>query len=415
MPNGTYRWYMCGTAFPASWAEQRPAMVVMGAEAQFWKRLLKTPRLGARSDRGRRLLGPVVLAICILTIPISSRAQASFTGITSFRVNGAPDYSHPGAEVFWSGIPWTDVPLTASRSPGGGHTPNVLVKSANDGYNVYLLFRWNDSVGPSYASNDELWLAPNGTLVPLTDADTANVTQLFYNATYYYQDRLAILWFIADTSELAPAPVMQLGTNGAITMGAADIWHWQSNPTDNDPLDTGFPGGYTDPTGRPIYPADNLSYAEDDYTNMTGFWITAGSFGAGAPNLDANADPYVVHAGNAFDSASAQWTVEMVRTFTTTAAVPFTVQLATGSGRFVAFAVWNGRLGESAEFKSVSQWYNLTVSAEPASNPAGFSGGVNPSLAAVVAIGTLCVGVAIGVIFRWKPERENRTGEERSK
>ena len=79
---------------------------------------------------------------------------------------------------------------------------------------------------------------------------------------------------------------MELGSSGAITGGAADIWHWQSVPTDNNPSDQDFPGGYTDPTGKAIYPNNNMSFAEDDFTDMTGFFVTGGSFGADAPNLD---------------------------------------------------------------------------------------------------------------------------------
>ena len=364
--------------------------------------------------RGTGRFAAVALALLMGLVLLAPAGGAqtlpTFTSITSYRVSGSPNYTAPGTEAFWSSIPWTEAPLTASVSPGGGHTHNVSVKSANDGYNVYVLFRWNDSDGPSYASNDEIYRAPNGTLMPLTDEATANVTQLYYNSTYYYQDRAAILWFLADTSQLAPAPAMQLGTDGAITMGAADIWHWQSNPTDNNPLDDGFPGGYTDPAGNAIYPANNLSYAEDDYTNMTGFWIIPGSFGAGAPNLDPYANPYVVQVGNAFNSTTKQWTVEMVRSFTTTHATPYRVQLTAGSSYFVAFAIWNGKLGESAEFKSVSQWYNLTISNEPAGTtvPPVSSGGVSPTLAGVVAAGTLIVGVAAGMVLRSRGEERRR-------
>ncbi len=363
-------------------------------------------------------LVPWLLLAALLLVPIpAARAQTTFTPITSYRVTGAPNYTDPGGESFWSSIPWTDVPLTATVAPGGGHTLEVQVKSANTGFDVYVLFQWNDSAGPSYESQPEMYRAANGTLLPLPPNPTGNITQLFYNSSYYYPDRVAMLWFIADTSQRAPAPAMQLGTDGAITDGAAEIWHWQSNPTDSNPLDTGFPGGYTDPAGNPIYPADNLSFAEDDYTNMSGFSVIPGSFGAGAPNLDPYADPFQVHAGNAFDNATKQWTVEMVRTFTTAgAAAAYQAQLQTGSSYFVAFAVWNGRMGESAEFKSVSAWYNLTISGTPASPPAAPTGGVSPELAAVVAVGTLIIGLAVGLVLRAKPEGSLplKTGEETS-
>ena len=183
-------------------------------------------------------------------------------------------------------------------SPGGGHTANVLVKSANNGYDIYILLQWHDDQGPSFGSASEIYQAQNGTLLPLDPASTSNVGQLFYNSTYYYQDRAAVLWFLPSASNRQQSPVMELGSSGAITGGAADIWHWQSVPTDNSSNDTDFPGGYTDPSGNPIFPSDNLSFAEDDYTNTTGFFVIAGSFGQDSPNLVPNADPYIVHVEN---------------------------------------------------------------------------------------------------------------------
>lgn len=205
---------------------------------------------------------------------------------------------------------------------------------------------------------------------------------------------------------------MELGSSGAISGGAAEIWHWQSVPTDNSPNDTGFPGGYTDPSGYLIYPPDNMSYAEDDYTNTTGFFVIGGSFGQDAPNLQPYADPYLVHVGNYFSTADKTWTVEMVRTFNPSDATAYRVQLANGASYFVAFAIWNGRMGESAHIKSVSQWYNLTISNQtppttsPTTQPS--EGGVSPTLAAVVAVGLLIVGVVIGILTRPKPKRTRR-------
>jgi cytochrome b558/566 subunit A len=329
-------------------------------------------------------------------------SQSSFTSIASYRVSGAPNYNAPGNESFWNEVSWTNVPLAASVSPGGGHTPNVLAKSANDGFYIYVLFRWNDSQGPSFGSSSELYRSSNGSLVELTPESTANVTQLFYNSTYYYPDRMAMLWFVADTSERQQSPAMQLGSNGAITGGAADIWHWQSNPTDNNPSDTDFPGGYTDPSGRPIFPPDNLSFAEDDYSNSTGFYVIAGSFGSDSPNLNPYADPYIVNVGSYFSNVSKTWTVEMIRSFTTNAP-KYRVQLATGRSYYVAFAVWNGKLGESADIKSVSQWYNFTISDQTPTPPSAIStpvtavGEISLETAAVVGFGMLVAGFLMGV------------------
>jgi cytochrome b558/566 subunit A len=203
---------------------------------------------------------------------------------------------------------------------------------------------------------------------------------------------------------------MMLGSDGAITGGAANIWHWQSNPTDNNPNDTGFPGGYTDPTGSPIFPENNVSFAEDDYTNTTGFFVIGASFGAASPNLDPYADPYIVHVGNCFSNTDKTWTVEMVRSFTTSDS-SYRVQLTTGSAYYVAFAVWNGKLGESSHLKSVSQWYTITISDQPPSTTLEVTStaqtqSISPTLAAAVGIGLLIVGIVMGIVVRQKPEKE---------
>ncbi len=353
------------------------------------------------------LVAPGILSVS-LPFALYSNAQTSFQNIVSFRVSGTPNYSSPGGESFWNSIAWTNVPLAASVSPGGGHTPNLLVKSANDGYNVYMLFKWNVTEGPSFLSENELYRAANGTLLPLTPGVTTNVTQLFYNSTYYYPDRIAMLWFIENQTQMKQSPVMALGSDGAITGGAAEIWHWQANPTDNSLNDTGFPGGYTDPSGQPVFPADNLSFAEDDYTNTTGFFVIGGCFGINASNLVQYADPFIVHAGSYYSNSNKTWTVEMVRSFTTAQATNYRVQLKDGSSYFIALAVWQGRMGESADFKSVSQWYNITISSLPppvTQTTTTANGGVTVPLAAMVAIGALIVGIAIGTIIRSSPKK----------
>ncbi len=351
------------------------------------------------------LLGFSAFAILISPPAVSA---ASDSNVVSHRVDGAVNYTDPGGESFWSSIPVTDVPLVASITPGGGHTPDVQIKSANDGYNVYVLFRWNDSQGASFESNDEVWQAPNGTIMPFDSADTANVKQLYFNATYYYQDRAALLWFLPQSLGRDQTPRMVLGSDGALSGGAAEIWHWQSNPTDNNALDTGFPGGYTDSLGNPIYPADNLSFAEDDYTNMTGFFTVPGNFGAGAPNLVPEADPFLIHVGSLYDNASKTWTVEMVRSFTTSQTNPYCVQLTSGVSYYVAFATWNGRLGESSAYKSVSQWYTLTISNLTAAQAPAPEGGISLTVATGVGIGMLLVGVMIGAVVR-----SSRKGEDK--
>jgi hypothetical protein len=329
-------------------------------------------------------------------------AQTSVVNITSYHVDGAPNYSTPGNESFWTNIGWTNVPLSASVSPGGGHTSSVLVKSANDGFNIYIVFRWNDSQGPSFGSSSESYVnSTTGQLVPLDPAKTGSVHQLFHNATYYYPDRVAMLWFLKGP--IGDVPAMKLNSTGAITNGTANIWHWQSVPTDNNSFSDSLAGNYTDPTGKTIFPPNNSSFAEDDYTNETGFFTIAGSI-SGTPNLDPYADPFVVLAGNSFSTANKTWTVEMVRPFAMSQATNYRVQLTVGSKYFVGFAVWNGRMGESSHIKSVSNWYSLTVSNQSPSVPAPSGGGISLTLAAASGVGLLAAGLIVGTLI--KPERK---------
>lgn len=349
------------------------------------------------------LLASLMLLLFISSSPRPIVAQSSVVSIVSYHVDGAPNYSAPGNESFWKNIGWTNVTLTASVSPGGGHTPSVLVKSANDGFNAYLLFRWYDPQGASNGSSTEAYVnSTTGILTPLDPANTGAVKQLFYNSTYFYPDRVAVLWFLNGPRGIVPA--MQLNSTGAITNGTANIWHWQSNPTDNTSFPTSLAGNYTDPvSGKTIFPPNNSSFAEDDYTNMTGFFPIAGSI-SGSPNLVPYANPFAILAGNSYSPTNKTWTVEMVRPFTLSEAANYRVQLSVGSSYFVGFAVWNGRMGESSHIKSVSNWYSLSLSNQTPSIPPLPAGGVSLTLAAASGAGLLIAGLIVGLLVR--PERK---------
>jgi hypothetical protein len=175
-----------------------------------------------KASAGRLALLTILIFAAFMFQPVSAAiVQTTFTTIPSYRVSGAPNYDAPGNESFWNQIGWTNISLVASVAPGGGKTPSVLVKSANDGFNVYVLLRWKDAQGPSYVGSTEAFMS-NGKLVNLTYANTQTTNQLFYNSTYYYPDRAAMLWYIGNqTQRDQTAPQMLLGTNGAISAGTA--------------------------------------------------------------------------------------------------------------------------------------------------------------------------------------------------
>jgi len=356
-------------------------------------------------NRARVLILIIPFLLLSFTAQIG-RAQSTPIQIVSYRVDVAPNYNAPGNETFWKTIGWTNVTLDASVKPGGGHTSNVLVKSANDGFNIYVLFRWYDAQGPSFgSSSEEYYNAASQRYEYLTPGVTGSVDQLEYNASYYYPDRAAMLWFLNGTRDVN-GPAMQLNSTGAITDGSANIWHWQSNPTDNNASDSGYAGGYTDSKGTLIFPPNNESFAEDDYTDKNGFSPIAGNVTTSSGpslNLDPYANPFVVLAGNYFSSTNKTWTVEMVRPFTVSDASRYRVQLAVGSSYYVGFAVWNGRMGESSHIKSVSSWYSLSVSDQAPSTTTTTTTGISLTLALASGTGLLIAGLVIGILVR--PER----------
>jgi hypothetical protein len=349
------------------------------------------------------LITSLMSLLFISSIPHGiAQTQTSVVNISSYHVDGAPNYNAPGNESFWKNIGWTNVTLGPSVSPGGGHTSSVLVKSANDGFNVYMLFRWHDTQGPSYGSStEEYYNSTAKQLEVLNPNVTGLVNQLYYNvsAGYYYPDRVAMLWFLRGTRDVVPA--MKLNTTGVITDGAADIWHWQSVPTDNASNDTAFPGGYTDLHGNLIYSPNNASFAEDDYTDKNGFFLVSGNSTQTPPVIDPYGNPFTILAGNAFSNANKTWTVEMVRPLTISQDSYYNIQLGVGIQYFVGFAVWNGKMGESSHIKSVSpEWYGLTLTNQSPSTTPTAAGGVSLTLATATGAGLLIAGLIIGVAAR---------------
>jgi len=74
-----------------------------------------------RLSHGRlALLILLIFTIFAVQPARAANVQTIFTTITSYRVAGAPNYSAPGNESFWSQIGWTNVSLVASVAPGGG-------------------------------------------------------------------------------------------------------------------------------------------------------------------------------------------------------------------------------------------------------------------------------------------------------
>ncbi|HET7405331.1 MAG TPA: ethylbenzene dehydrogenase-related protein, partial [Candidatus Bathyarchaeia archaeon] len=142
--------------------------------------------------------------------------------------------------------------------------------------------------------------------------------------------------------------------------------------------------------------------------DKNGFFLVGGNSTQTPPVIDPYSDPFIILAGNSFSAVNKTWTVEMVRPLAVSQDSRYNVQLSVGSSYFVGFAVWNGRMGESAHIKSVSQWYSITVSNESPLTPAIPAAGISLALASASGAGLLIAGLVIGVLLRPEKKKPNQ-------
>lgn len=243
--------------------------------------------------------------------------------------------------------------------------------------------------------------------------DTAGYVSLFYNSTYYYPDRFAIMWLLGGVpstwTQVAYTPHMMPGTSGALSAGQAEIWFLNSNPRANNTQDSGYPGPtffsrtspppyvhhpqYNDPLNLGYLP--NQGLIADIFVNGSSIYYIGGNYQASFPSIDnphitpwqvANGmanlsqlwDPSVVATGFQFvNTPTGQYMIaEFARTFSTVGVSGgqgeshYQIQLQPGQTYHVAFAVFQGGAGESVDFKSISFWWNLYI--QPANSGSTF-------------------------------------------
>ncbi len=243
--------------------------------------------------------------------------------------------------------------------------------------------------------------------------DTAGYVSLFYNSTYYYPDRFAIMWLLGGVpstwTQVAYTPHMMPGTSGALSAGQAEIWFLNSNPRTNNTQDSGYPGPtffsrtspppyvhhpqYNDPLNLGYLP--NQGLIADLFVNGSSIYYIGGNYRASFPSIDnphitpwqvANGmanlsqlwDPSVVATGFQFvNTPTGQYMIaEFARTFSTVGVSGgqgeshYQIQLQPGQTYHVAFAVFQGGAGESVDFKSISFWWNLYI--QPANSGSTF-------------------------------------------
>jgi len=265
----------------------------------------------------------IVLLLTLGTASIFLALKTQFAGaagadIVALRTNESIIIDGIANEGFWSRIPGVDIPLSASIT-GGGKTATVTVKAAHNSTHIFLLAVWSDR------TEDRVWHSPGA----------------YPNGPF--EDRVAVL--ISRGTPTMTSPCMKFGTNGAVTAGEADLWHWHAARDDPD----GMNFTYTSPP-----PADKWYHpypvSDDQFANTTARYNDS-SVGGNRNNIRAKGEW----------SGAGIWTVEHVRTL----AAPDTkydAALTVGSTVQVSFAVYDGGQAETEETKSISGWKTLEIS-----------------------------------------------------
>jgi|SRR5579875_382121 hypothetical protein len=346
-----------------------------------WKALLST-----------FLILTFLFSLTAVTLGVGVAADPS-ASLIAYKVSGNVNLSNPGSESFWSSIPWTSVPLSANV-PNGGHTPLINVKAAWNGTNMFILLSWNAtqpsnrmssvfSLGGGPYGFPPLWLnSSSGQYVaaPPRDVEDSIVKSYYTNSTYYSQDRVAMMWYLGGQTG-TPDDCMVVGqSNGGALQygGAANIWDFMTGATWNTttpflpqigmneiPLSSYYSWWNRNVSFTGVnYTAPPTGFALNLYTNASNLYEVGLGTGLFYDDVATNTtDPYSVQAGAGMGTGS--WTVEMTRSLQTPqGGSPYLVNIQPGSTYDVAFAVWQGYLGENAFIKSISTFQTIYLSTQ---------------------------------------------------
>ena len=297
-------------------------------------------------------------------------------------------------------------------------------------YHGRLVLNYSGILLPMY-NNSQITVFPNGTILlwhSLRPVEDLLYTDgMFYgyytNSTWYYPDRVAMMWYMG--SGVPSMDGMHIGgkypgqvfdgvkfkyAGGSLKQpgGAANIWMWVSGATwNNATYDPAFKMNLwqneTD-TGLPYVDPGNHGFAVPLYTNNTnmyevdtaGIWYAPVSSNAKA----LNGSLFFIWTGAKWQDG--YWTVEFARPL----AVPpgyakWMPNITVGKTYYVAFAVWQGRLGETLFDKSITSSFlqlELVTSPPTTTTTTTSTTSVSVSPAQTTAIIVTATGVIIAVI-----------------
>ena len=366
-----------------------------------------------------------ILFISMFTVSYAINAYSSqLTTIYVPQVSGTPNLGSPGSEAFWSGVSTESVPLIPSSNyPPSGETTLAKVQMAwtnatGTPLMVVKLQFPNFGSSPSYASSvaspvlndtgnpsgrtfsmyNSACLYPSSSCYGGLYPQDVGFYQLAQGSQYTYPEQAIVMFGIhpgANTSgwyQVSYKPKMVPGTTGALgtgSGGSAELWMWQSNPTDNSSSDAGYPGLHF-PNGTAVSTSAfglsaHASYAVDGYANSTSFYQiggipgssqypyinTRGLYGQNVSSMTGVTqfmNPYMVQSKGVYNAQTNTWTVEFVRALSTTSLSNlgesnYQLQMnpKSASDYYISFAITQGQGSETylLYYSSVSFWWGF--------------------------------------------------------
>ncbi|EWG06702.1 MAG: cytochrome b558/566 subunit A [Candidatus Aramenus sulfurataquae] len=244
-----------------------------------------------------------------------------------------------------------------------------------------IVFNYSGITLPA-PNGTQIYVMPNGTILlyhslrPMEELLYSD--GMFYgyyaNSTWYYPDRAAIMWYLGSGTPTKDGmyiggkyPGQQFDgftlkdAGGSLVQqgGSANIWMWVSGATwNNATYDPAFKANLWENeslTGLPYVDPGDHGFAVPLYTNNTNMYEvdTSGIWYAPVASSGLNGSLFFIWTGAKY--VDGNWIIEFARPLAVPPAYePYMPNITVGKTYYVAFAVWQGPLGETLFDKSIT-------------------------------------------------------------
>ncbi|MCS4538289.1 MAG: ethylbenzene dehydrogenase-related protein [Thaumarchaeota archaeon] len=318
----------------------------------------------------KKQIGTATICMAILALllgaPLSIQPAKGAADIVALKTQNPVVVDGIPSETFWSQTQPTVLSL-AGTTVYGGKVPEMWVRAAHDGKNIYILMQWPDTKesrtsGPARRLN----LSTPGNLIG----------QYHANATHYYADAGLVTWWMgaqkptvipATNNEMGGSPTRRASLFGWTASDKAELWAWKSSALDmGNPywpyagLDVGVTTWHWgDNTGKPYTMPYSAAY--QGLFNSTGYWILGDGLLHSKGCQQPGTKNFEVRARGVWNGG--MWTLELSRPLVSSPENrPYTLSLESGNTYWAVFGAQDGNKGEWEEVASRSNWVSVELS-----------------------------------------------------